>query len=177
MYKFLGQISGSTKENYEDSCEAACKQCKLCSLDTREYGDCWSACDMCNRCHADYKNSQVYNEPYEYRPWFLSQDNHSYGIVPYPKKFCDNICGVKMCKKYKEQVNNYEHCKRCQEIGKCWSPYQQRCIDCGYNRAMKSCEDKYGCANPNGYEFANVPPINPMLNGCNVCWDQSNYST
>lgn len=159
------------------NCKSACDNCKLCQSDTRDNQDCWSNCDKCNRCHIDYKNSQSYDEPYEYRPWFLSKDNHSFEILPYTKQFCDNICGVRMCKKYRKQHNNFTQCKRCQLQGKCWSPYQKRCIDCGYNRAVVKCEDKYGCSNPNGGEFSNVPPINPMFNNCTVCWDQSSYST
>lgn len=177
MYKFMAKDSNRFGFYRQQNCKAACDNCTKCQKDTREHDQCWSSCDMCNRCNADYENSRSYDEPYEYRPWFLSQDNHSFGIVPYTKQFCDNVCGVRMCKKYREQFNNYQQCKRCQLQGKCWSPYQQRCVDCGYDRAVIPCEEKYGCPNPNGFEFANVPPINPMLNECNVCWDQSKYST
>lgn len=177
MYKFIDKDSSRFGFYREQNCKSACDNCNLCKKDTRDNSDCWNSCDMCNRCNTDYKNSQSYDEPYEYRPWFLSKDNHSFGIIPYAKQFCDNVCGIKICKKYREQYANFIQCNQCQLQGKCWSPYQQRCIDCGYTRAMEPCENKYGCANPNGFEFANVPPINPMFNNCTVCWDQSNYST
>jgi len=174
MYKYISRRKNTITEQ---QCKRACSRCDLCSKDTREYDGCWNSCDECNRCSADSKNSQVYDDPYEYRPWFLSEDNHSFNIIPYTKQYCDNVCGVKTCKKYREQYTNYQQCKRCQLQGKCWSPYQERCIDCGYDRAMQSCENKFGCKNPNGYEFANVPPINPKFNKCQICWDQSSYMT
>lgn len=173
MYKYIATTISTSNQK----CEEACEACRLCKNDTREYDDCWKNCDRCNKCHVNYKNNQVYNEPYEYRPWFLTQANHSYSIIPYAKQFCDNVCGVRTCQKYRTQLENYHQCKRCQLQGKCWSPYQQRCIDCGFDRAMKSCESKYGCANKNGFEFENVPPINPMFNNCVICWDQNKYLT
>jgi hypothetical protein len=173
MYKYISKTS-----NYKsDKCKIACKQCRVCKKDTREYDDCWSACDMCNRCNADSHNAKIFNDPYVYRPWFLSKDNHSFETVPITKQYCDNLCGPVMCKKYNEQMFNYTQCLRCQEQRKCWSPYQQKCIDCGYDRSIVSCEKKYGCNNPDGPQFAKVPPINPMYNNCTVCWDQSSYLT
>jgi hypothetical protein len=173
MYRFIAK----EKANRKRDCATSCKTCKMCKKDTRDYDDCWAQCDNCNRCHADYHNSKQYNEPYEYRPWFLSVDNHSFSVVPYSKQFCDNICGVRMCKKYRKRLNDYDQCRRCQIQGMCWSPYQERCIKCDLNSAMKPCEDKYGCPNPEGYEFGNVPPINPMFTNCNACWDQTSYTT
>ena len=177
MYKFQAKQSQRFGFYRQENCDAACENCKTCKKDTREYQDCWSSCDACNRCVADSKNSESYDDPYEYRPWFLSVDNHSYAKVPYTKQFCDNICGVKMCNTFRKRHDDYTQCKRCQLKGKCWSPYQKRCIDCSHNNAFKSCERKYGCLNPRGSEFANVAPINPMLTNCMPCWNEQAYTT
>lgn len=171
MYKF--KAKNSNRGFYKnDNCKSACNNCKICQKDTRGYADCWSSCDACNACHVDYRNTKEYDEPYEYRPWFPEFNNRGYS-----KQFCDNICGVRMCKRYRKRLDDFKQCRNCQQKGQCWSPYQERCIDCDYNSAIKPCEDKYGCQNPRGYEFANVPPINPMFTNCMPCWDEKIYTT
>lgn len=177
MYKFMAKDSKKYGFYRMKNCMEACDRCKMCSKDTRDHDQCWSACDNCNQCNANYHNTKLYDEPYEYRPWFLSVDNHNYGIIPYAKQYCDNVCGVKMCNRYRERIDNYNHCKRCQVQGKCWSPYQSRCTDCSYAQSQKPCENKYGCLNPKGSEFANVPPIDPMFTGCMPCWNEEAYTT
>jgi hypothetical protein len=182
MYKYISKQSTShyataataATATTDDSqiCDKACNNCRLCSKDTRDNNQCWDSCDICNKCNVDYVNAQSYDEPYEYRPWFLSQDNHSFSSVPYTKQYCDNLCGVKTCNIYRQQLSNYQQCKHCKLQGKCWSQDQKRCIDCDSKQFKKSCENIYGCPNPNGYEFANVAPIDPMLNGCHMCWRQ-----
>lgn len=174
MYRYLNQLSESSQLRTEN-CVEKCDKCKMCKQDTRDFDDCWKDCDDCNRCHADYLNSRVYNEPYEYRPWFLTPFNHTYTSVPYSKQFTDNLCGQRVGNLYRQRYNDYKQCQRCQLQGKCWSTYHQKCVDCEYERANTSCERRFGCRNVLGNRWS--PPIDPMLTQCTPCWDQNTYTT
>ena len=68
-------------------------------------------------------------------------------------------------------------CKRCQMQGQCWSQYQDRCIECSPTQASIPCENKFGCVNPNGGEFQNTPPVDPMHSNCNPCWNSNKFTT
>lgn len=174
MYKFLGQNSQRKKEYRQKNCDIACETCKMCQKDTRDFDGCWSACDACNNCHAMIKRADIYNTPYEYAHPMVSR---SFDEMAYPKQFCENICHIRTCKAFNERMYNFNQCKRCQQQGKCWSPYQSRCIDCPRSQALTRCEDKYGCTNPLGYQYPTVPPINPMYTDCVPCWNQLKYTT
>ena len=174
MYKY--QAKNAPKQDFLKlkNCTEACDKCKMCRKDTREYDQCWSSCDACSGCQADEMNARVYDEPYEVRPWFLTQQNHSYAMLPYTMQYCDNICGVRMCKRYRKQQDAYEQCKRCQLKQQCWSQVQEKCVDCSHTQYTKPCEQRFGCPNPNGGEFANVAPIDPMFTNCMPCWNSGN---
>jgi hypothetical protein len=167
-------------------CEAAYQHCNDCKRETRNWDECWRACDQLNRCHARSIRADVYNDPYNYvYPW----SRRTLSETPLPTQFCDNICGVNMCKAYKERNNNYQECKRCEQSGgqfrsqsggqfRCWSPYHRRCVECGGtaltadSQRFKTCEEIWGCPNPNGAEFGYVAPIDPMYSDCIPCWDR-----
>jgi hypothetical protein len=155
-------------------CVTACQRCDDCKREERGWDECWSACDECNRCYARTVREDVYDEPYNYMPWW---DNRKLSETPLAKQFCSNVCGVNMCKAFRQQYDGYAQCKRCQQQGLCWSQYQGRCIDCPRSQRFKSCEQKWGCPNPNGAQFGYVPPRDPMFSDCKPCWNSLLYTT
>jgi hypothetical protein len=162
-----------------DWCTTACQRCSDCKRESRGWSECWSACDECNRCHAKWVRADIYNDPYNYSfPW----TTRTLATTPaLAKQFCSNICGVNMCKAFRERYDGYVQCKRCQQRGQCWSQYQGRCVDCPREQAFRSCEEKWGCPNPHGSQTHPVqrfvPPIDPMYTDCTPCWNQLSYTT
>lgn len=176
MYKFLA--TRGPKSNIcpvrKDWCEAACDRCEDCSPETRTWDGCWSACDECNRCHQRGKRSEFYNDPYNYMfPWYQRKLSET----PLAKQFCSNVCGVNMCRAYRQRYDGYAQCRRCKQKGQCWSQYQNQCVPCSESQLMKSCEEKWGCPNPNGSQFGFVPPRDPMYTDCIPCWNPVGYTT
>lgn len=139
-------------------CNTACNKCVECSSEKgtsrkeypqpeRSYSDCWSWCDECTRCEAAAVSDRSYNDPYNYilQPRSLAQ------TPALAKQFCDNICGVNMCKPYRQRQQGYQECKR---------------------QGAEGCEKSWGCPNPNGLQFGYVAPIDPMFTDCKPCWEK-----
>lgn len=153
MYKFLAltyDTSRGTRGISDDQCARVCQECKECKSDRSQpwgWSDCWEKCDECNRCSAAAHNADSYNDPYYYRPEWTKRTLATTPALS--KQFCDNICGVNMCKVYRERMDKYEECKR---------------VNGG------QCERKWGCPNPKGEEFGYRAPIDPMFTDCKPCW-------
>lgn len=127
-----------------------------------------------------HRAPQVYYDP---KPTLFhhASSGHEYKIPPYPPyiywypnpKECRDVCGNKVCDEYHEQLSNYRNCRRCQrkDPPQCWDPSSQMCVECPPEQALENCASRYnyGCANPNGYQHADVPPINPLYTGCKSC--------
>jgi hypothetical protein len=93
------------------------------------------------------------------------------------KQFCDNVCGVNMCREYRDRYEGYMQCKRCEQQSKCWSQYQNRCVECPDYTSPGRCEEKWGSANLRGSQFGYTPPVNPMYTDCKPSWHQNTYTT
>ena len=155
-------------------CDSACAECNACKRESRSWSECWRKCDQCNRCAAAEYRENKYADPYYYQaPWV----HRTLATTPLSKQFCDNVCGVNMCNAYRDRYNGYMQCKRCEMQSKCWSPYQQRCVECPPDSSPGRCEMKWGCPNPNGSQFGHRPPIDPMFTDCKPCWNPLNYNT
>lgn len=100
-------MHNNSRINY---CDLACNRCRICKKDTRDNNDCWNFCDACNKCNLKADRSRIYDEPYEYRPWFLSPFNHSYSFVSFSKNTCNDLCGVRMCNDYRSVKNSNKYC-------------------------------------------------------------------
>lgn len=173
MEKFLAQQRRTTTcPIREDWCNTACQQCDDCERETRTFSECWTACDECKRCQARVHRADVYDEPY----FYILQPRTLAGTPAIAKQYCDNICGVNMCKDYRDRLEGYNQCKRCEQQGLCWSQYQNRCVQCPSNQAG-GCERKWGCPNPNGSQFGFVAPMDPMFTDCRPCWNALQYTT
>lgn len=156
------------------SCDNVCVKCKDCKRNTQNWTDCWKDCDECNRCSAIAYRNDIYDDPYYYQaPWY----KRSIATTPLAKQFCDNICGVNMCKAYRDQYDGYMQCKRCEQKSQCWSQYQSKCVQCPSGSRPGQCERKWGCPNPKGSQFGYVTPIDPMYTDCQPCWNPRYYNT
>lgn len=84
---------------------------------------------------------------------------------------CSDACGTEVCVEYQRRLNNYKMCQMCQSLKKpmCYSAQKQQCVPCAPEQALSSCEENYGCRNPNGWVHNNVAPINPKYTGCQLC--------
>ena len=171
MQKFLAKNTADYSAYKHKNCDLACKHCKMCKKETRDWDKCWSACDNCNKCHANVKTNATV-VPYFHTPPLHFQNNFT--ISP---KFCSNVCGYNACQAYRKRYDNYVQCKRCQQKGQCWSEYQKRCVQCNHVQLLKSCEDKFGCPNATDSRFPSVPPRDPMYNNCQLCWQETDYTT
>lgn len=171
MDKFIASQRSNTIR--KDWCLTACQRCSDCKPESRNWSECWSACDECNRCHARTVRDDDYNDPYNYILVNRRLDN----TPALAKRFCSNVCGVNMCKAYRQRYNGFTQCKRCQQQGKCWSQYQGRCVDCPREQALSSCAEKWGCPNRNGSQFGYGPPVDPMFTDCIPCWNPLTYTT
>jgi hypothetical protein len=159
MYKFLAltydQPRG-TRGISDEQCARVCQECKECKSDRSQpwgWSDCWQKCDECNRCSAAAHNADSYNDPYYYRPDWAQRTLATTPALS--KQFCDNICGVNMCKVYRERLDRYDECKRQERLSA---------------TRNGDCERKWGCPNPNGAEFGYRAPIDPMFTDCKPCW-------
>lgn len=158
-------------------CDQACQMCEDCQGESRGWSDCWKHCDACNRCkqrafHTDRYGWTNYQPPNEY---VTPPEKKRYPIA---KQYCDNVCGVRVCRRYRERMDGYNQCKRCEQLGMCWSDYQSRCVQCpSLSYGPGHCEAKWGSPNPLGAQFAYVPPINPMNTNCKPWWNPSSYTT
>lgn len=122
---------------------------------------------------------KVFTRP---KPNYYKYNNYYYQIPNYPPyvhwypnpMLCRDTCGDAICNEYFRRINDYRNCLRCQmNRGKpmCWSPEKQDCVDCPPEEALAKCNsrDRFGCANPNGFPHADVPPVNPIYTGCMMC--------
>lgn len=113
---------------------------------------------------ANNNNESVEYSVNEYPPY-------SY-FYPNPLE-CEDVCGQKICNNYYKKRNDYYNCKRCQLIQSpgpmCWNSNLQKCVKCPKEKALEPCENKFGCANANGFPHNRVEPINPKYTGCANC--------
>lgn len=173
MYKFLVRRECSDSAQNQ-KCENACVACADCKRGTRTWSDCWKQCDECNRCAAAAHRNDSYSDPYYYEnPWY----QRTLATTPLSKQFCDNVCGVNMCRAYRERYEGYMQCKRCEQQSKCWSQYQNKCVECPPHTSPGRCEQKWGGHNLKGAQFGYTPPIDPMYTDCKPCWNDSKYTT
>lgn len=122
---------------------------------------------------------KIYLKP---KPRIYKSNNYYYQIPPYPPRIyfynnpieCRDKCGPRACNLYHKRLNDFNNCKRCQNIKSpgpmCWSSRRQKCVPCPRHHALSRCEDRFGCSNPNGLPHDNVPPINPLYTGCKNCF-------
>jgi hypothetical protein len=85
---------------------------------------------------------------------------------------CRDTCGTNVCNRYYKRMNDYRMCQFCQDLKhpQCWDSKHQRCVPCSREIALARCEDRFGCANPNGWMQDRVAPINPKYTGCKNCY-------
>lgn len=159
MYKYLAvnfDEPRGTRGISDDQCQLVCSECKDCKQDRSKpwgWSDCWQKCDECNRCSAAAHRADSYTDPYYYRPEWAQRTLRTTPALS--KQFCDNICGVNMCKVYRERMDAYDACKQRERLN----------LD-------NQCERKYGCPNPKGSEFGYRAPIDPMFTDCKPCWSK-----
>lgn len=159
-------------------CAEACQRCTDCEGESRGWSDCWKNCDECNRCMQRAYNSNRYGKDPYYPDNVFAKPAPNFNHHPIAKQFCDNVCGVPMCKAYRRRQEGYNQCKRCEQQGLCWSEYQSKCIDCPVmSHGAGHCEAKWGSPNPMGAQFNHVPPINPMYTNCQGWWNPAGYTT
>lgn len=180
MDKYINLQSRGITSN---SCDEMCIECQDCKRDPRGRLTCWEKCDDCNRCAAaSYRNNATsrgwgpitgsslneFDAPYYYvHPW---GPDRTLDTTPLSKQFSAGVCGVNTARAYDERIDNYRMCKTCEIRGQCWSPYENRCIECPADSSPGRCEDKWGCPNQNGAEFGFRPPVDPMFTNCKPCW-------
>lgn len=85
---------------------------------------------------------------------------------------CTDYCPSRICRDYQERLGNYNSCIDCQKQGMCYSQPTGQCFKCKPSEANLSCksEKRFGCENPYNINKPDVAPINPMTNGCQLCW-------
>lgn len=86
---------------------------------------------------------------------------------------CTDYCPSRVCRQYQGRMSNYNSCLDCQKQGMCYSEPSGSCFKCSPSEANVPCKSqkRYGCENPRGFKKPDVPPINPMTNGCQLCWN------
>lgn len=121
---------------------------------------------------------KVFTEP---KPRSYKWNGYKYQISTFPNYLfwnsnpvkCRDACGTNICNEYFRRLNNYNNCKRCQNVKypgpMCWSSNKQRCVACPPEQALSRCEDSFGCNNVLGGVHDNVGPINPLYTGCQNC--------
>lgn len=150
------------------NCAGACDDCKICRSVNPFYQQCWRSCDKCRYCHLKEAKSVNRDPPYFNR----HPDTPDPRFVDFSlaKFTTTGVCGPVLYNDWVKQYNNYMQCLRCQEQDLCWSPYQQRCIECDEGNLNRTCESKFGCPNTKNPMFPPVPPINPLYTDCVRCW-------
>ena len=127
-----------------------------------------------------HRMPKVFTEP---KPTFAVHNGYYYSTNSYPPYVywypnptkCRDMCGEKTCQEYYYKLNNYLNCKRCQNRrgskGQplCFDPNKQKCVECAPELALIPCEDRFGCANPQGLPHRRGPPIDPRKTGCQMC--------
>lgn len=127
-----------------------------------------------------HRQPKVFTEP---KPKYTIHNGYYYSVNSYPPYTywypnpmkCRDACGEKVCNEYFRRLNNYNNCKRCQlsrgynGLPMCFDPKSQQCVECTPEQALENCEDRFGCANPQGWPHARVPPQNPLYTGCKNC--------
>lgn len=113
------------------------------------------------------------------KPTEVEHGDYSYQIPQYPPYVywypnpveCRDTCGEQMCGAWAKRMNDYRMCQMCQNLKspQCWDAARQRCTPCRPEQALARCEDRFGCANPNGWMQDRVAPINPKYTGCRLC--------
>lgn len=89
-------------------------------------------------------------------------------IYWYPNPLeCKDVCGSRVCDAYYRRLNDYRMCQQCQSLKTpmCWNSDKQQCVGCRGEKALASCEDRFG-AQGNGWLQTNVGPVNPKYTGC-----------
>jgi hypothetical protein len=84
---------------------------------------------------------------------------------------CYQVCNKKVCDSYQNKLTNYYNCLYCKNQNKCFSKDKNKCVNCtnfDYNIQCSS-KDRFGCENPKGILYEDVPPIDPMNNKCKMC--------
>jgi hypothetical protein len=159
------------------NCRDACQDCNICRRANPSYQQCWRSCDRCRNCHLRNHRSLRYRDPpyWNAHPYAPNPDLSS-GVQsihvqhPAARFTTTHVCGPVLNQEYIHQYNNYMQCKRCQENDKCWSKYQQKCVDCDEGNLATTCEDKFGCPNPMSPMFGAGPPRDPLFTNCVPCW-------
>lgn len=136
---------------------------------------------------------QEHNPPYVFAQSFVDPkpktysvnvgpNNIEFNVADYPPYSyfypnpleCEDVCGGRVCDKYYRKRNDFYNCQRCQLVQTpgpmCWSSKLQKCVKCSREEALSPCEDRYGCANANGFPHNRVEPINPKYTGCSNCF-------
>ncbi len=113
------------------------------------------------------------------KPTSVEVGDYSYQIPKYPPYLywypnpveCADSCGAAVCNAYGKKMNDYRMCQRCQSMKtpQCWNASAQKCQPCRPEKALTSCEDQFGCANPTGWLQSRGAPINPKYTGCRLC--------
>jgi hypothetical protein len=93
-------------------------------------------------------------------------------IVNNKKEKCNEVCDNRVCNEYQNRLTNYHNCLYCKNKNMCFSEPQGECIECSRIDLKKDCssQDKFGCENPRGFMYEDVPPIDPVMNNCKMCW-------
>jgi hypothetical protein len=93
-------------------------------------------------------------------------------IINNKKKKCKDICDERVCNEYENRLSNYHNCLYCKTRNMCFSEPQGECIECSRNDLKIGCEaqDRFGCENQRGFIYEDIPPIDPVMNNCKMCW-------
>jgi hypothetical protein len=126
-----------------------------------------------------HRTPKIYTRP---KPNEYKFNNYTYQIPNYPPYvywyprpgLCRDSCGDAVCNEYFKRINDWRNCRRCQNMRPnpmCWDSVKEKCVPCPRNEALGNCNlrSKFGCANPNGPQHSDVPPINPLYTGCSLC--------
>lgn len=174
-------VLNTTTDEKWMNCKDACEDCNICRKANPFYQNCWRSCDRCRTCHLrNHRSLKTRDPPYWNRHPYAPDPNLSEASIniqhPMSRFTTTNVCGPVMYQEFINRYSNYVQCQKCQSHGKCWSRYQQKCVDCDEGHLAKSCEIKFGCPNPMGPMFPYVPPRDPLMTDCRPCW-QSGYTT
>ena len=168
-------VNKFTGDEQWESCKKSCENCKICRDVSPFRQNCWRHCDRCKYCKfRDHRSSQKHHPPYWTRhPYTPDPDDIDFALS---HRTTSKVCGPVMYAEYIKQYNDYINCKKCQQRNKCWSKYQEKCVECSDEQLAVPCEEKYGCPNPNGASYGYGPPRNPMYTSCRKCWKKQ-YTT
>lgn len=168
-------VSSVTHDEKWESCRLSCENCRVCKSVNPFRQQCWRHCDRCRYCNfRGHLTTKTHDLPYYNRHPYTPDPDDT--LFTASNLATPRVCGPVAYAKFIDQYNDYVHCKQCQRAGKCWSKYQEKCIECSDEQLAVSCERKFGCPNPNGPLFAYGPPRNPVYTDCRMCWN-TGYNT